>query len=56
MLVTSVHRLWDRALDAMCATKLATIVQEVTETRNAESSKVNAEAKQGDHRRRWCCA
>jgi C4-dicarboxylate-binding protein DctP len=43
MLVTSDW--WD-SLDADVRDQLATIVQEVTDTRNAESSKVNAEAKQ----------
>ncbi|MBQ0716677.1 MAG: DctP family TRAP transporter solute-binding subunit, partial [Sulfitobacter litoralis] len=44
MLVTSTD--WWDSLDADVRDQLATIVQEVTETRNAESSKVNAEAKQ----------
>ncbi len=44
MLVTSTD--WWDSLDADVRDQLATIVQEVTDTRNAESSKVNAEAKQ----------
>ena len=44
MLVTSTD--WWESLDADVRDQLATIVQEVTDTRNAESSKVNAEAKQ----------
>jgi len=44
MLVTFTD--WWDSLDADVRDQLATIVQEVTETRNAESSKVNAEAKQ----------
>ncbi|MCF7747665.1 DctP family TRAP transporter solute-binding subunit [Sulfitobacter sp. M39] len=44
MLVTSTD--WWDSLDADVRDQLATIVQEVTDTRNSESSKVNAEAKQ----------
>ena len=44
MLVTSTD--WWDSLDVDVRDQLATIVQEVTDTRNAESSKVNAEAKQ----------
>ena len=44
MLVTSTD--WWDSLDADVRDQLATIVQEVTDSRNAESSKVNAEAKQ----------
>ena len=44
MLVTSTD--WWDSLDALGNKQPATIVQEVTDTRNAESSKVNAEAKQ----------
>ncbi|NKX47089.1 DctP family TRAP transporter solute-binding subunit [Rhodobacteraceae bacterium R_SAG8] len=44
MLVTSTD--WWDSLEADVRDQLATIVQEVTDTRNAESSKVNAEAKQ----------
>ncbi|KIN66375.1 TRAP transporter solute receptor, DctP family protein [Sulfitobacter noctilucicola] len=43
MLVTSVD--WVDSLDADVRDQLMTIVSEVTETRNAESSKVNADAK-----------
>ena len=44
MLVTSTD--WWDSLDADVRDQLATIVKEVTETRNSESSKVNADAKQ----------
>lgn len=44
MLVTSTD--WWDSLDADVRDQLATIVKEVTDTRNSESSKVNADAKQ----------